>query len=121
RLGVHTDTGIITAHIIDTLNSCDALVLECNHDRELLTRSRYPQTLKQRIGGRYGHLANEQAAELLHQIDTSRLQHLVAAHLSQENNRPELAAKALASAVGCSAEWIGVADQDSGLDWRQIG
>ena len=121
RLGVLTDTGIITAHIIDTLNSCDALVLECNHDRELLTRSRYPQTLKQRIGGRYGHLANEQAAELLHQIDTSRLQHLVAAHLSQENNRPELAAKALASAVGCSAEWIGVADQDSGLDWRQIG
>lgn len=121
RLGVLTDTGIITAHIVNVLHSCDALVLECNHDRDLLARSRYPQTLKQRIGGRYGHLANEQAADLLLQIDTSRLQHLVAAHLSQENNRPELAARSLANAMGCNEQWIEIADQDTGFDWRQIG
>jgi hypothetical protein len=68
-----------------------------------------------RIGGRFGHLENEQAAALLRQIDTAALQHLVlAAHLSQENNRPELAARALASALGCSEDWIGVADQEAG-------
>jgi hypothetical protein len=57
---------------------------------------------------------------LLRQIDTGRLQHVLAAHLSQENNRPELAARALASALGCSEDWIGVADQDGGFDWRQL-
>lgn len=120
QLGVLTDTGVITAHIANTLRACDALVIECNHDRELLAKSRYPASLKQRVGGRYGHLANEQAAELLRQIDVSRLQHLIAAHLSQENNRPELAVWALSQALDCAEEWIQVADQQSGFDWRQV-
>jgi len=120
RLGVLTDTGTITPHIVDTLRACDGLVLECNHDHALLAASRYPASLKRRIGGRFGHLENEQAEALLRQIDTRRLQHVLAAHLSQENNRPELAARALASALGCSEDWIGVADQDGGFDWRQL-
>ena len=120
RLGVLTDTGTITPHILDTLRACDGLVLECNHDHALLAASRYPASLRRRIGGRLGHLENEQAAALLRQIDTGRLQHVLAAHLSQENNRPELAARALASALGCSEDWIGVADQDGGFDWRQL-
>jgi phosphoribosyl 1,2-cyclic phosphodiesterase len=120
RLGVLTDTGTITPHIVDTLRVCDGLVLECNHDHALLAASRYPASLRRRIGGRFGHLENEQAAALLRQIDTGRLQHVLAAHLSQENNRPELAARALASALGCSEDWIGVADQDGGFDWRQL-
>ncbi len=119
-LGVLTDTGTVTEHIVDTLRACDALVIECNHDRDLLARSRYPAVLKQRIAGRYGHLANEQAADLLCQIDVSRLQHLVAAHLSEENNRPELAVRALAQALGCAEEWIETADQQTGFDWRQL-
>jgi len=121
RLGVLTDSGSIPAHIVDVLRACDGLVLECNHDRELLAASRYPAQLKQRIGGRFGHLENGQAAALLQQVDTRRLQHVVAAHLSQENNRPHLAARALASALGCGDEWIGVADQDGGFGWRQLG
>lgn len=120
RLGVLTDSGSITPHIVDVLGSCDGLVLECNHDQALLTASRYPAMLKQRIGGRFGHLANEQAATLLRQIDTRGLQHLVAAHLSQENNRPDLAAQALASVLGCSEDWVGVADQERGFGWRQL-
>lgn len=120
RLGVLTDSGTITPHILDTLRACDGLVLECNHDHALLAASRYPASLRRRIGGRLGHLENEQAAALLRQIDTRRLQHVLAAHLSQENNRPELAARALASALGCSEDWIGVADQDGGFDWRQL-
>jgi phosphoribosyl 1,2-cyclic phosphodiesterase len=120
RLGVLTDSGSITPHIVEVLRACDALVLECNHDQALLAASRYPPALKQRIAGRFGHLENDQAATLLRQVDTQRLQHLVAAHLSQENNRPELAVKALASALGCSEDWIGVADQEGGFGWRQL-
>jgi phosphoribosyl 1,2-cyclic phosphodiesterase len=118
RLGVLTDIGTITPHVVAVLSRCDALVLECNHDPDLLASSLYPQHLKRRIAGNFGHLSNAQAASLLAQIETSRLQHLIAAHLSEQNNRPQLAAAALASALGCGADWIGVADQDQGFGWR---
>jgi phosphoribosyl 1,2-cyclic phosphodiesterase len=102
------------------LSGCDALVLECNHDPGMLRASSYPQKLRERIAGRHGHLDNGAAAELLAHLDSSRLKHLVAAHLSQENNRPELARAALAAAIGCDPEWVAVADQDNGLGWRSI-
>ena len=120
RLGVLTDTGCSTPHIETMLSGCDALVLECNHDPGLLRASSYPQKLRDRIAGRYGHLDNGAAAELLASLDTGRLKHLVAAHLSQENNRPELARAALAEAIGCDPGWVEVADQDKGLGWRAI-
>ena len=118
--GVLTDCGTVTAHIIAMLQKCDALVLECNHDADLLAASRYPFVLRQRIAGNYGHLGNHQAAALLERIEQGRLRHVVAAHLSEESNRPELAAAALAEALNCTADWVGVADQESGCDWRQI-
>lgn len=120
RLGVLTDVGCWTPHIETQLNGCDALLLECNHDIEMLISGRYPPSLKQRVGGRHGHLSNAQAAELLSRLEHGRLQHLVAAHLSEENNRPQLAQQALAEVVGCEVEWIGVALQDNGLEWRTI-
>jgi phosphoribosyl 1,2-cyclic phosphodiesterase len=120
RLGVLTDTGCSTPHIEAMLSRCQALVLECNHDLGMLRSGRYPPRLQERIAGRLGHLDNLAAAQLLGRLDTGSLQHLVAAHLSQENNRPELARGALAGAMGCAAEWIAVADQDQGLDWRQV-
>jgi phosphoribosyl 1,2-cyclic phosphodiesterase len=120
RLGVLTDTGCATVHIRRALDGCDALVLEANHDPDLLDRSDYPQALKQRIAGRFGHLDNAQAAELVAALDCARLQHMVAAHLSQNNNHPDLARAALAAALGCTSDWIGVAEQERGLDWRQI-
>ncbi len=120
RLGVLTDTGYPTAHIRRVLDGCDALVLEANHDAEMLARSDYPQMLKQRITGRFGHLDNAQAAGLVESLDCSRLKHMVAAHLSQNNNHPELARAALCAALGCTPDWIAVADQESGLDWRGI-
>ena len=119
RLGVLTDSGSITPHIVDMLRSCDALVLECNHDPELLATSSYPAMLKRRILGNFGHLSNAQAATLLKQIETKRLQHVVAAHLSEQNNRPDLAQVALAAALNCPADWIAVANQESGFDWRE--
>jgi phosphoribosyl 1,2-cyclic phosphodiesterase len=120
RLGVLTDTGCATRHIESVLSGCDALALECNHDLGLLRDSNYPPALKNRIAGRFGHLDNGSAGRLLAALDRSRLQHLVAAHLSQQNNRPELARQALAGAIGCETAWIGVADQSEGLDWRDI-
>lgn len=120
RFGMLTDTGRITAHIRDCLDACHALLLECNHDIGMLAAGPYPEGLKQRVGGPLGHLSNSQAGGLLEQIDTSRLQHVVAAHLSDKNNRPELARQALAAALACAPDWIGVAGQDNGLEWRAI-
>lgn len=121
RLGLLTDTGSLTPHIEQQLTACDALLLECNHDRIMLANGIYPPVLKARVGGDYGHLSNAQAATLLQRIDCSRLQHLVAAHLSDKNNTPQLAAAALAAALDCSPDWIGIARQDEGLDWRELG
>lgn len=120
RLGVLTDTGESTPHIEAMLYTCDALVLECNHDLDLLTNGSYPWPLKQRIRSRLGHLDNASAAGILSRLDHSRLQHIVAAHLSEQNNRPELARRALARALNCSEDWIGIAEQAAGFDWRQI-
>lgn len=120
RLGVLTDSGCPTPHIEATLNGCDALVLECNHDTGMLANGDYPVSLKRRVGGRFGHLNNADAAALLARLDNRRLQHVVAAHLSRKNNTPELAVNALSKALGCSAEWIAVATQQGGLDWREI-
>lgn len=120
RLGVLTDAGISTPHIEAMLSACDALVLECNHDLDLLTNGNYHWQLKQRILGRLGHLDNACAAGLLSRLDNSRLQHIIAAHLSQQNNRPELASRALSEVLNCEQEWVGIADQAQGFDWRQI-
>jgi phosphoribosyl 1,2-cyclic phosphodiesterase len=120
RLGILTDTGSTTTHIVEQLSGCDALMLECNHDTAMLMNGSYPESLKARVGGRFGHLSNEQAAELLVQLDTQRLQHLVAAHLSEQNNTSDLACWALSTVLNCEPDWITVAQQDSGLSWREI-
>lgn len=120
RLGVLTDTGVATSAVAAELKDCDGLVLECNHDRGMLAGSAYPAFLKRRIAGQLGHLSNEAAAALLVEVASSRLQHVVAAHLSRENNTPALASVALAEALGCSADWIGVACQDEGFGWREL-
>ncbi|HUX92128.1 MAG TPA: MBL fold metallo-hydrolase [Gallionellaceae bacterium] len=120
RLGVLTDVGSSTPHIEQTLSGCAALVLECNHDAELLAQGDYPFSLKQRVGGRFGHLNNDAAAALLARLDNSQLQHIVAAHLSRKNNTPELAVRALSKALNCREEWVGVATQQEGFAWREI-
>lgn len=120
RLGVLTDAGCATAHIEYMLGGCAALVLECNHDSAMLQNGDYPYCLKRRIGGRFGHLSNDDAAALLGRLDVGRLQHLVSAHLSRQNNTPELAVRALSGVLGCDTGWVGVAMQDEGFSWREI-
>ncbi|TAJ79589.1 MAG: MBL fold metallo-hydrolase [Gallionellaceae bacterium] len=120
RLGVLTDAGCSTPHIEATLSGCDALVLECNHDAELLANGDYPYSLKQRVGGRFGHLNNLAAAALLARLDNSRLQHIVAAHLSHKNNTRALAVSALSGALSWAEERIVVATQNEGSFWCEI-
>lgn len=120
RLGVLTDVGCSTPHIVRMLSGCDALVLECNHDSQMLADGPYPPSLQQRVGGRLGHLGNHQAAELLAQLDHHKLQHLLAAHLSQQNNTPQLALAALCAVLNCTPDWLGIADQHSGFGWREL-
>ena len=120
RLVGLTDLGSITAHMIDNVAGCDAIVLECNHDLAMLAQSRYPPSLKARIGGRFGHLSNATAAEILARCASARLRHVVAAHLSRENNRPELARAALAACLGGDGAAIFVADPLAGFDWLRL-
>jgi phosphoribosyl 1,2-cyclic phosphodiesterase len=120
RLGVLTDIGMSTPAVERALSGCDALVLECNHDAAMLSEGPYPAALKSRIAGRFGHLDNAASAALLAALDNSRLRHIVAAHLSKQNNTPERARTALAQALGCTEDWIGVADQSAGFEWREI-
>ena len=120
RLGVITDIGMPTPYVEQALSGIDALVLECNYDLDMLWAGPYPKWLKSRIAGPLGHLDNRQSERLLGAIDRSRLKHVIAAHLSQQNNRPELARAALARALGCEEAWIGLATQHDGFGWRDL-
>ena len=120
RLGVLTDVGRSTPHIEAQLSGCSALVLECNHDVNMLQNGPYAWSLKKRVGGDLGHLENSDSANLLAKLDNQYLQHIVAAHLSAKNNTPALAQAALASVLSCGADWVGIADQALGFDWRDI-
>ena len=119
RLGVVTDLGSVTQHVVEKLSGCQALVIECNHDLDMLMEGPYPVSLKHRVSGRFGHLSNLDAQRLVSALERSRLRHLIAAHLSQQNNRPALAVNALAEGAGCEPAWVGVATQDEGFDWRE--
>jgi phosphoribosyl 1,2-cyclic phosphodiesterase len=119
-LGVLTDLGSITDHMLESIAGCAALILECNHDEAMLAASRYPPSLKARIGGRYGHLSNAVAVELLERGIGARLDRLVAAHLSRENNRPEIVREALAACWGSRPTDVVIADPVLGFDWLSI-
>jgi phosphoribosyl 1,2-cyclic phosphodiesterase len=120
RLGVLTDAGCATPHIEASLSGCDALVLECNYDPDMLEGGPYPPSLKARIASRLGHLDNATSAAILAALDRSRLKHVVAAHLSRTNNTPALARAALARALACDPESIPVATQEEGFSWRDL-
>lgn len=117
RMGVLTDLGRSSDHVLAQLSGCRTLLLECNHDPELLERGTYPWFLKRRIDGGWGHLANEAAAAIAMALRPSGLRQVVAAHLSEQNNRPDLARAALACAMGCEPGDIAVADGATGCGW----
>lgn len=117
--GLLTDLGSITPHIVEQYRHCDAMMLECNHCLHMLSIGPYPASLKQRVGGHWGHLNNQQAANLLEQLDIERLQHLVLSHISEKNNTEQLARDAITAIYGDKKSLI-VADQQLGIDWLGI-
>lgn len=119
-LGVLTDAGRSTPHLMRALGGCDALLLGCNHDRTMLANSGYSYSLKKRIGGDYGHLSNETATEIPRGIDKSRLKQLVGCHLSIQNNTPEFALAALMRGLDGHQAEVTVACQQGGFDWIDL-
>lgn len=120
RMGVLTDLGHVTSHVVESYKACDALFLESNYDPAMLLDGPYPYNLKQRVAGDQGHLSNEQASELLFQVDIPRLRHLVLSHLSEQNNRPQLALQAVQPLLENHATHIHLAKQAEVLDWIDL-
>jgi phosphoribosyl 1,2-cyclic phosphodiesterase len=111
-LGVSTDTGYVTETMRKNLNGCHAVVIESNHDAEMLACGPYPYELKQRIRSRWGHLSNTESAELASELYEGGTKHIMLAHLSEENNLPSLAFNEVFSAIADEELDLKVAKQD---------
>lgn len=113
-LGYCTDTGIVSTLVGNRLKGLDSLILEFNHDPELLRNGPYPPSLQQRVRSNQGHLANEDSAKLLEKIVHENLQHVILAHLSETNNLPEIAYREAAAAIPdtFSEKILKISDQD---------
>jgi len=120
RLGLLTDVGMITPHIVSRYQRCDALLLEFNYDQQMLMQGRYPYSLKQRVSGGLGHLSNQQAIEFLNQLDDERLVQLVIMHVSQQNNSSHIISDLLESETNFKNLSMQIATQDSGFMWQSI-
>ena len=119
-LGVLTDLGHATAHVLSRLSGVHALLLEFNHDSELLANSAYPAFLKLRVGGRHGHLSNTAAADIARAVRHEGLRHVVAAHLSEQNNRPEIVRRLMADALGGHEAEMLTASASEGSPWLDV-
>jgi phosphoribosyl 1,2-cyclic phosphodiesterase len=120
KLSVLTDAGCATPHVLEMLDGIDALILETNHDEQMLINGPYHWGLKRRVGGDLGHLSNRQAAEILQQLDRPRLQHLVAAHLSDKNNSPDKAWCTLLDRAGDMEDRSSMLQQDRVSNWFDV-
>jgi phosphoribosyl 1,2-cyclic phosphodiesterase len=114
RLGVLTDLGHVTRHVAAAYRRCDALLVEANHDTEMLWRGDYPLALKRRIASPLGHLANEQTVALLHELGASPSRYVVVGHISEQNND---AARIAAAFAGLD---VSFANQQHGFDWLSL-
>ncbi len=118
-LGILTDLGSVTPHVLDSFRGCHSLLLEFNHDLPMLHAGSYPPALKRRVGGDWGHLNNIQAAQLLHQLGGAPAGSLVVAHISEKNNSRHKAEEALLGVLD-NLEGVVWAEQASGFDWLAV-
>jgi phosphoribosyl 1,2-cyclic phosphodiesterase len=119
QLGILTDLGHFTPHVVSSYSKCDALLLECNYDDDMLLDGPYPRFLKDRVSGMFGHLSNRQAADLLLALDLSRLKTLVIGHISAKNNDVSLIKAAIEPLCGEDIV-LSFADQESGSPWMEM-
>ena len=120
RLGVVTDLGCFTPHVLRHLDQLGGLLLECNYDEHMLLNGSYPQTLKARVASNKGHLDNKQASQLLRKLKLDRLKHIVGMHVSEKNNTSEHAINALCEGLNCEENEVSLASQAGGFDWREL-
>jgi phosphoribosyl 1,2-cyclic phosphodiesterase len=120
RFGMLTDIGSLTPHVIAMLKGVDGLLLECNHDRQMLANGPYPPSLQVRVGGDFGHLANAQSATLLQHVNCERLRHLVGGHISQKNNAPALVREAIAEVSTDLRDRMHLLAQDETSAWYAL-
>lgn len=120
RLGVLTDSGMITPHIEQVLDGCSALLLEFNHDSLMLANGPYPPALQRRVGGRLGHLNNAQSLALLKTLDHAGLRQLVVAHVSEKNNHPQRVRDCILSAMPHLASHLSLTSQVEVSPWFEV-
>lgn len=122
RLGLAADLGSRSRLAWGRLMDLDVLLIETNHDLDMLRNGPYPWVLKQRVASRHGHLSNRDAADGLPELITDRLRWVVAYHLSQTNNLPALAAAAVGERLdreGCTAQ-VAITHQDEPTPWLDL-
>lgn len=113
KIGIATDLGIATSMVKEHLKDCTMLILEANHDEEMLINGPYPWPIKQRIKSRIGHLSNAASKTLLHEIQHDQLKYVVLAHLSETNNTPQKAVNEVGQALTRCKPRLDVASQDT--------
>jgi phosphoribosyl 1,2-cyclic phosphodiesterase len=119
RIGIATDLGHVTALVREHLRGCRLLIMEANHDPDMLMNGPYPWFLKQRIRGRTGHLANHETGRLLADLLHPGLEQVVLAHLSETNNTPEKAlAEASSPLAGASVRLVAASQDAASPVWR---
>lgn len=118
KLAIFTDLGHISRNVLRACHDADALMVECNYDDEMLARGNYPTHIKERIAGDYGHLSNSMASQLIAATKRQKPRHIIAAHISAENNNETLVRRALKTADENAT--IHIASQSHGTDWIQL-
>jgi phosphoribosyl 1,2-cyclic phosphodiesterase len=119
KLGVLTDIGSLTPHVEAQYDSCDGLLVEANHDLDMLAMGPYPAFLKDRVSGQWGHLNNQQTARLLAAVDQSRIQQLVIGHISDKNNSLDKVRDAVEQVYTGKGN-LHYACQQEGFDWLEL-
>ena len=109
-IGYATDTGYISDDIRSALLGCEAVILECNHDIDMLMSGPYPRELKRRVASRHGHLSNDACAEFSIDLVQNGTRAIMLAHLSRENNEPTIAFDTVSNAISCFDVNLFVAD-----------
>ncbi len=112
KIGIATDLGIASNVVKAHLSTCSLLILEANHDPEMLEYGPYPWPLKQRVSGRTGHLSNDASRELLESIQHDGLSHVILAHLSEVNNTPNHAFSTVIRGITRCSPMVHVASQE---------
>ena len=115
QLGILSDLGTVTAHVVEQFSTCTHLLMEANHDVQMLANGGYPPALKRRVGANYGHLSNDQALALLQKVARQDL-HVVIGHVSEQNNREDLLT-AMFAGVAEELASLQIATQQEGFTW----